>query len=132
MTLPLEQDLERLRELGGHEIRILLRLDISSEEYVRSGERGSDVVLVVEPELSSALYQRILTAVEAGEAHDLNDEASRGLALFISVGIDRHAFMAPLMEALAGDTHRGRGGSEDPLHGYPGRVDALEKGKEAS
>ena len=57
--------------------------------------------------------------------YDLNERltALRGAA----AGRDRQSFMRPLMEALANDTLKGRGGPADPMHGYADRFTAAEK-----
>ena len=109
---------------------VVAYLDLTEDEYVAAGEPG-DQIVALEPGLSRSIFGWILDGQRTGQVQEITDEAARGLHFFLNASLDRQAFMAPLMEALATDTYLGLGGPQDPLHGYMERVAAIEDEDEA-
>lgn len=117
--------LEAIRE-GRRGTILVAYLDISSEAYVAAGEPG-DYIVGLGRGGSAMLYGVLTSLLRDGGAVRVEDEAARGIHQFLSAGIDRQAFMAPLMEALSMDTGGGgRVTPSDPMAGYMERAAAAE------
>lgn len=108
---------EAVRE-GRSGVVVVAYLDISSENYVAAGEPG-DLVLGMSRGASAMLWGMLTSLLRDGAVVRLEDEAERGVLQFLAAGVDRQAFMAPLMEALANDTGGGvRVNADDPMQGF--------------
>jgi hypothetical protein len=118
ITDPIEQ--RRIRE---HGVRLVLHLDLDTGdpdgEYVRADEPG-DRSFVLNREESAAIFRLVnaLAARGPGAALQLHDDAAVAVLALLDAGVDRQAFMRPLLWALMERTHYGGGRFEDPLAGY--------------